>query len=146
MMKLRKRNISSKFFQAVKVSTTVRNALIALYVLIVLGFSASAKADQDETSYEEDTEISVPVFAGQVAMTSQGKFMLVVSETEIYELRSKADLGQFLGQNVLVKGFDIMYQVKPAADDMGHSDPLLNFPSPQQKVCPVLIVYEISET
>ena len=81
----------NKFFQNKNFSENkVRNLLIGLYILIVLGFSASAKAESH-------------VFEGEITQTVDGSSYLVISDREYYEIVSNdIDFELFSGNFVRV--------------------------------------------
>jgi hypothetical protein len=120
----------------------IRNALITVYILIVLGFSATSRADM---SIEQP--INVPQasqakdFTGELAMSTDGRFFLVVSDKEYYELETSADLTQFNGDLVVVRGIEPKCQIQPVVQ-VASLDPL---DEAQRKPVPALVVLGISE-
>lgn len=123
----------------------VRNTLVTLYVLIVLGISATAKAQVTIMPILDKghAEIQIQNYVGQVVMTIDNQFYLVVSDTQVYELKSNVDLSDFNGLTVSVDGYEIKHKVKPVVE-LASLDPLpgnLN----ETTVAPLLIVFGISE-
>ncbi len=124
----------------------IRNALITLYILIVLGISATAKAEMSINPVLTDSTAVAPVrtetFVGQVAMTADQEFYLIVSTTEFYKLESNIDLIDFNGQNVEVEAYKIMHSIGPAFS-ASSVDPLPGR-GEQAVAAPVLVVFGIS--
>lgn len=123
----------------------VRNILIGLYILIILGISASAKADI--TIYpgvDRVQKSQIHQFAGDVVVTLDGTAYLIVSEKEFYELASsEIDFDQFNGSKVTVEGFEFKHKSGPVFTPFA-MDPLDGELS-VKRVAPVLVVFGISE-
>lgn len=123
--------------------TLVRNILIAVYILAILGFSATAKAENVTFPiFIDHQEIQTQAYVGEVAMTVDGQFFLVVSENKYYELMSNSDLSDYNGQKVAVDGVELKHTVGPVLQ-LQSVDPLPN--SAKEKAAPVLVVIGISE-
>jgi hypothetical protein len=121
----------------------IRNALITLYILIVLGISATAKAQMTVNPvFGERPTLQTETFVGEVAMTVDQEFYLVVSPTEFYKLEANIDLFDYNGEKVAVEAYKIMHLNGPV---LGASsvDPLPGR-SEQAAAAPVLVVFEIS--
>ncbi len=121
----------------------IRNALIALYILVVLGISATAKAQMSVNPvFGEQQTLQTQTFIGEVAMTADQEFYLVVSPTEYYKLEANIDLFDFNGQKVAVDAVKIMHLNGPV---LGASsvDPLPGR-GEQTEAAPVLVVLLIS--
>lgn len=120
----------------------IRNALITIYILAVLGFSATAKAAMDiNPIFTDHKQVQTKDYAGVVAMTASQDFYLIVSNEEVYRLEANVDLFDLNGQQVIIEG----YELKHSKDSAGaHSlDPLPGNQS-EARVLPVLVVFGIS--
>lgn len=105
-------------------STSLRNILIGIYVLVVLGISAVAKADYKILPYP--THAQATKYVGSVAQTADGQFYLIIdSENEMYfQLSGNIDFTQFNGWKVKVIGVEkLMHQVGPVLS-LSSYDPL----------------------
>ena len=94
----------------------IRNALLLLYVLAVLVFSAAARADGDIMNYpllhRSLAAQSTKDVMGLVQVADDGTAYLQVSDDVVYQLESKNfDLASFDGRKVEVKGFEVTQQV-----------------------------------
>lgn len=97
----------------------VRNLLIGLYVLLIIGLSASARASEmgifpqppKQTQSESNQELQS--FIGEMVVTLDGRAFLMDGQTA-YELRSEEELSQFNGYMVEVIGVEIKHKVGPA--------------------------------
>lgn len=118
----------------------IRNALITIYILVVLGISATARAEMG-TPVQIPATVQAHLFTGELAMSTDGRFYLVVSDKEYYELQTTADLSQLNGETVLVQAVEPKHQIQPIIQ-LASLDPL---DEAQQKPVPVLIVLGISE-
>ncbi|MGZ5280250.1 MAG: hypothetical protein ACXWC9_09920 [Pseudobdellovibrionaceae bacterium] len=121
----------------------IRNALITIYILVVLGISATAKAEMTiNPIFTEYQTSQSEMFVGEVAMTIDQEFYLILSETEFYKLESNVDLFDYNGQKVEVEAVKIMHLNGPA---IGASsvDPLPGR-SETAVAAPVLVVFQIS--
>jgi hypothetical protein len=123
----------------------IRNALITVYVLVVLGFSATAKAQMSILPVFPNTNqhVQIQSYVGQVAMTTEGDFYLVVTEDTVFQLQSNLDLSQFNGSMVSVDGYEIKHKVKPVVE-LASLDPLSGSRD-EATVAPLLVVFGISE-
>lgn len=122
----------------------VRNTLIGLYVLLIIGLSASARATEMRI-FPQPPQASaanqLESFVGEMIVSVDGQFFLM-TEDATYELRSNQDLAGFNGQLVEVIGFEIKHKVGPVYE--------FQFANPLQAnderlpVAPVVIVYNVS--
>lgn len=121
----------------------VRNVLITLYILVVLGFSATARAENTTFPiFIDRSGIEAQAYVGEIALTVDGQVFLVVSENKYFELMSNADLSDFNGMKVQIDGIELKHKVGPVLQ-LQTVDPLPN--RRQEKVAPVLVVLGISE-
>ncbi|MBX2995657.1 MAG: hypothetical protein KF681_12570 [Bdellovibrionaceae bacterium] len=125
-------------------NSKVRNALILIYVLIVLGFSASARAEMSNFPIHKGVGAAVQMktFVGEVAVTAEGQTYLIVSNELFYELQSNEDLSVFNGQQVQVQGYELMHKSGPVYQ-LYSMDPLSE-EGASQVSAPVLVVLQIS--
>ncbi len=123
---------------------SIRNILIALYVLVVLGFSATARAQMEiKPIFVDYKPAQAQTFVGNIAMTPNQEFYLVVSETEVYQLAANIDLSEFNGQLVAVDA----YKAKHNSSNFARSSTLDPLPGDDReaKEVPVLVIIGISE-
>jgi hypothetical protein len=121
----------------------IRNALITIYILAVLGFSATARAQMTINPIFSDYKpVPTQTYVGEVAMTPNQDFYLVVSETEVYRLATNVDMQQFHGQLVEIEAYELEHKTGPVSNLS--MDPLPGNESPTAAV-PVLVVFGISE-
>lgn len=121
----------------------IRNALITIYILAVLGISATAKAAMEINPIFTDYQsVQTQTYVGQVAMTADQQFFLIVSEEEIYQLEANIDLFDMNGQQVAIEGLKLKHKKDSAATSS--LDPLPGIHS-RADVLPVLVVFGISE-
>ena len=120
----------------------IRNALITIYVLVVLGISATAKADMSIYPIFNHQEVKTETYAGYVEMSVEGAYFLVDSNDEFYELKSNVDLIDYVGQDVQVLGYELKHKVGPVMQTAS-LDPLQE--GNQLPGAPVLVVFGISD-
>lgn len=122
----------------------VRNSLITLYVLLVLGISATARAQAGVLPiFTGDEQVQTQVYQGQVVLAISGQVFLVVSNKEFYELQSNVDLSDYYGANVVVEAYEVKHKVGPVFETAS-LDPLQG-DEIEPAAAPVLIVFGISE-
>jgi hypothetical protein len=120
--------------------STVRNILIAIYVLVVLGFSATGKAEQQFLPVQPSEKWSVVRASGVLVHTLSG-WQLVVSEDERYVLVSKEDLNDLDRKIVQVVGLEAK-----VTTGVQHDESLVPLTEDsEQQDLPVLSVLQISE-
>ena len=121
----------------------LRNALITVYILIVLGLSATARAEMTVLPiFTGHEQVQTKVYTGEIAMTVDGNFYLIVSDDEYYELKANIDLNDYNGQTVQVNGYELKRKVGPVLQ-MASLDPLPE--STELPGAPVLVVFGISD-
>lgn len=122
----------------------VRNSLITLYVLLVLGISATARAQNTVMPiFNGDEQVQTEVYQGQVVLAMNGQVFLVVSNKEFYELQSNVDLSEYNGEQVVVEAYEVKHKVGPVFETAS-LDPLQG-DEIEPVAAPVLIVFGISE-
>jgi hypothetical protein len=124
-------------------SQKIRNLLITVYVLVILGISAAAKAEQTIFPVTGHNHADVQTYTGQLAVSVDDKVYLVVNDHTFYELAATQDLSELNGRNVQVDGIVITHKAGPVFELMS-LDPL-SIDEREHKVAPVLIVYKVSE-
>lgn len=117
------------------------NALITIYILVVLGISATSRADMTIEQPNLPAASQAKDFTGELAMSTDGRFFLVISDKEFYELETSVDLTQFNGDIVIVHGIEPKRQIEPVIQ-IASLDPL---DEAQRKPAPALVVLGISE-
>jgi len=120
----------------------IRNILITIYILVILGISATVRADYRILPVTGDEAQATQLYKGEVAVTIEGTAYLVMSDDQVFELKSQEDVTSFNGQLVLIKGFENKYKIQPI--EMLDTDPLLD-DQHSQKAIPVLTVLKITE-
>lgn len=130
------KNIFEKF--------NLKAVLIAAYILIVLMISAVSKAQVSvDPVLGEKPAMAISVVSGQVAMTPDYEFYLVVSKNEYYQLATNIDLSPFNGQFVAIDGVKVMSKTEPSSS-FNTVDPLPRA-SEAEGVVPTLVVLGIRE-
>lgn len=120
----------------------IQNALITIYILLVLTFSATARAQMGiKPIFTDYKPAATQTFVGNIAMTPNQEFYLVVSEEEVYQLAANIDLTEYNGQEVEIEGMKITHKTGPAPLALS-LDPLPG--SEQAEAAPVLVVLGIS--
>lgn len=122
----------------------VRNSLIGIYILLIIGLSASARANEMRIFPQPPPATAanqLQNFVGEMIVTADGQFYLM-TEFATYELRSNQDLSVYSGQIVEVIGFEIKYKVGPVYQFQSINP--LQVESERLPVAPVVIVYNVS--
>lgn len=115
----------------------VQKILIGLYVLVILGFSATVRAEYFAKNFS-----GAQTYRGEVVMTVDQRFFLVnEDETQALELRSTEDLSGFNGYVVNVIGKELKHKVGPALELLS-TDPL-QMDEDKLPVAPVILVLDI---
>jgi hypothetical protein len=97
----------------------VRNALIAVYIVVVLAFSVAARAtilpaigtDFDENITENLQAYNYKSHVGQLAV--QGNEFVLITQNEILPLKSEMDMSAFIGSQVMISGIELEHQLAP---------------------------------
>ena len=126
-------------------NSRVRNILLLAYVLIVLGISASARANQTIMpvyGQQNGSAQELKTVVGEVAVGTDSRVYLIVSDNVFYELRqSNEDLSVFNGERVQVQGYELMYKAGPVYQ-LSSFDPLID-DDRKELTSSVLIVLKI---
>lgn len=137
MGRLEFKKLSSKF--------SIKSILITAYILVILAFSATSKAEMTiDPVLVDRPSIQTSEFVGQVAMTADQTFFLIIGENEYYQLAANIDLAEYNGEVVRVTGVKVLPNVEPSTL-MAEMDPL---PLGQQEegTTEVLVVLDISDS
>lgn len=127
----------------------IRNALIAVYILVVLAISVVARAtvlpamgsDNDENLTETLQAYNYQTHVGELVATGDG-YVLAVNQNNLIPLRSQMDMSAFIGSKVMISGIELEHQLVPKLD-IEVVDPLPNFNMGSKDV--VFFVFGISE-
>ncbi|MDG0814854.1 hypothetical protein [Bdellovibrio svalbardensis] len=100
----------------------IRNALIAIYILVVLAISAVARAGvlpNNATQGEEITSSELQNYnfkthVGDVVALADGSLVLVIDQQNILVLKSQMDLTPFVGSKVMMSGIELDQQLAPS--------------------------------
>lgn len=121
----------------------VRNILIGLYVLFILGLSATVKATEVHIlPTPESAQMKIATIQGTAFQSVDGKMFLQTADLNVFELRAEhLDLVQFDGSPVLVTGYEYKHRVGPVLQTSAFN-PLQNDDS-QLAQAPVVLVFSI---
>lgn len=124
----------------------IRNSLIVIYILTVLGFSVASKADMKIAPFPGLKSSQVHNFVGDVVSTLDGEYYLIVSDHVFYRLSAKnIDFQSFDGLRVIVTSLDYNRKIGPIVhlqsidlEKDGHTNSF-------SETAPELFVIKISE-
>jgi hypothetical protein len=110
----------------------LRNALIAIYILVVLAISAVARASvlpdqaQQEINTTDLQKFNYKKHVGTIVALGDGSLALVIDQSRAYSLKSRMDLTNYIGSKVVISGIELDQQLAP---NLGVEvvDPLPNF-------------------
>lgn len=117
----------------------IRNVLIGLYVLLILGLSATVRADDTKVHFYPIQQAGLQSFQGQI-LVDQGH-VLLATDKGAYELRGRI-VGQLVdlnGTHVLVTGFEYKHRVGPVVHAASFN-PLQDDADMSLAVAPVVFV------
>lgn len=128
----------------------VKNALIAIYILVVLAISAVARAgvlpnnaQTEEISASELQNYNFKNHVGEVVALADGSLVLAMDDQQDFViLKSQMDLTPFIGSKVMISGIELEHQLAPNFE-LETVDPLPGFGSGNKAV--VFFVFGISE-
>lgn len=121
----------------------IKGLVITAYILLVLVFSATARAELAiDPVLGGRPSVQTSDFVGQVAMTVNQDFYLVVSDEEFYVLEANIDLSDYNGQFVQVNGVKVLPKVEPSIST-STVDPLPRGDE-NEGTTPVIVVLGIS--
>ncbi|HEX7674682.1 MAG TPA: hypothetical protein VF412_10955 [Bdellovibrio sp.] len=128
----------------------IRNALIAIYILVVLAISAVARAgvlpnnaiQGEEVTATELQKYNYKTHVGQVVALEDGSFALTINQQVAFVLQSQFDLTSYVGSKVMISGIELDQQLAPAYGQ-NTVDPLPGVGSGSNSV--IFFVFGISE-
>lgn len=126
----------------------IRNALIAIYILIVLAISAVARAGVlpntalNEGNISEAQNYNFKSHTGDVVALGDGSLVLVINQQSFVTLQSQIDLTPYVGSKVMMSGIELEHQLAPNFE-LDVVDPLPVISSGNKAV--VFFVFGISE-
>ncbi|MGZ3768383.1 MAG: hypothetical protein ACXVCP_01420 [Bdellovibrio sp.] len=119
----------------------IRNALIAVYILVVLAISAIARAEN--VNYSELQKYNYKTHVGEVVALADGSFVLAMDDQQtFFQLQSQNDLTPYAGYKVMISGIELEHQIA-SNYELKTVDPLPGFGSGSKPV--VFFVFDISE-
>ncbi|WP_374076654.1 hypothetical protein [Bdellovibrio bacteriovorus] len=128
----------------------IRNALIAVYILVVLAISAVARAgvlpnnaQGEELTSSELQNYNFKTHVGEIVALADGSLVLAMEDQQsFFVLKSQMDLTAFIGSKVMISGIELEHQLAPNFE-LETVDPLPGFGSGNKTV--VFFVFGISE-
>ena len=127
----------------------IRNALIAVYILMVLVISAVARAENVTSQNLGDVDTSelqkynYKNHSGQIVALADGSFVLAMEDQQTFVvLQSQIDLSPYIGFNVMISGIELDNELAPNYE-LKTVDPLPSFGSGNKAI--VFFVFNISE-
>ena len=128
----------------------IRNALIAIYILVVLAISAVARAgvlpnnaiQGEEVTATELQKYNYKTHVGQVVALEDGSFALTINQQVAFVLQSQFDLTSYVGSKVMISGIELDQQLAPSYG-LDSVDPLPGINSGNNSV--IFFVFGISE-
>ncbi|KHD88568.1 MAG: hypothetical protein OM95_08680 [Bdellovibrio sp. ArHS] len=128
----------------------IRNALIAVYILVVLAISAVARAGVlpnnalgEDIASSELQNYNFKTHVGEIVALADGSLVLAMEDQQtFFVLKSQIDLTSFVGTKVMVSGIELEHQLAPNFE-LETVDPLPGFGSGNKAV--VFFVFGISE-
>jgi len=128
----------------------IRNALIAVYILVVLAISAVARAGvlpnnatSADLSSAELQNYNFKTHVGEIVALADGSLVLAMEDQQtFFVLKSQMDLTPFIGSKVMISGIELEHQLAPSFE-LETVDPLPGFGSGNKSV--VFFVFGISE-
>lgn len=101
----------------------IKNALIAVYILIVLAISAVARAgvlpnnaiQGDEViAGSESRKVVYQTRVGDLIALEDGSLVLVIDQRQSVRVQADFDLAPFIGSKVVISGIELEQQLAPA--------------------------------
>lgn len=127
----------------------IRNALIAIYILVVLAISAVARAgvlpnvatQGEEVTASELQNYNYKTHVGRIVAMEDGSFVLAINQKTLV-LQSQFDLTPYVGSKVMISGIELDQQLAPNYG-LDTVDPLPGIGSGSNTV--IFFVFGISE-
>ncbi|QDK36163.1 hypothetical protein [Bdellovibrio sp. NC01] len=128
----------------------IRNALIAIYILVVLAISAVARAgvlpnnaiEGEEITASELQNYNFKTHVGEVVALADGSLVLVTAQQNVFVLKAQSDLTGYVGSKVMISGIELDQQLAPSYG-LDSVDPLPGINSGNNSV--IFFVFGISE-
>lgn len=128
----------------------IRNALIAIYILVVLAISAVARAgvlpniaaQGQEITATELQNYNYKTHVGRIVALEDGSFVLAINQQIRLVLQSQFDLTPYVGSKVMISGIELDQQLAPSYG-LDSVDPLPGIGSGNNTV--IFFVFGISE-
>lgn len=128
----------------------IRNALIAVYILVVLAISAVARAGVlpnyalgEQVGVSDLQNYNFKTHIGEVVALADGSLVLALDDQQtFFVLKSQVDLTSYVGYKVMMSGIELEHQLAPNYE-LDAVDPLPGFSSGNKTV--VFFVFGISE-
>lgn len=127
----------------------IRNALIAVYILVVLAISAIARAENLSNNELNNVDLSelqkynYKNHVGEIVALADGSVVLAIEDQQSFlSLQSQIDLTPYAGNKVMISGIELEHQLAPDYE-LKTVDPLPGFGSGNKSV--VFFVFGISE-
>lgn len=118
----------------------IRNALIAVYILVVLAISAIARAENFDSSDLQN--YNYKSYVGEIVTLADGSVVLTTADQQQLVLQSQIELTPFIGNTVMIDGIELEHQ-PTSANELKAVDPLPGFGSGSNAV--IFFVFNISE-
>lgn len=103
-------------------TTVIKNALIAVYILIVLAISAVARAgvlpnnaiQGDEViTGSESQKVVYQTRVGNLLALEDGSLVLVINQQRSIFVQADFDLAPYIGSKVVISGIELEHQIAP---------------------------------
>ena len=128
----------------------IKNALIAIYILVVLAISAVARAGVlpnnargEDFATSELQNYNFKTHVGEIVALTDGSLILAMEDQQtFFVLKSQIDLTNYVGSKVMISGIELEHQLAPNFE-LDTVDPLPGFSSGNKTV--VFFVFGISE-
>ncbi len=98
----------------------IKNALIAVYILVVLAISAVARAGvlPNNAQTEEGTSSELQNYnyktrVGDVVAMTDGSLVLATEDQQALILKSQIDLTPYVGSKVMISGIELEHHLAP---------------------------------
>lgn len=118
----------------------IRNALIAVYILVVLAISAIARAEGlsgkelSNVDFSELQKYNYKTHVGEIVALVDGSCVLAMDDQQsFFVLQSQMDLSPYAGTKVLISGIELENQLAPNYE-LKTVDPLPGFGSGNKSI------------
>lgn len=133
-------NIINSLISLVSKKKNVKAAVLTAYVLLVLGFAATARAEYNIMPiFTDNKQLVTQNFVGEVVADAAGTVFLVTESQNVYRLEANVDLADYSGKMVEILGVEVKYKTGPVFETMAL--PVVE----DTDSAPVLVVLNITE-